>query len=186
MDPVTLHRRTVAEWTARVAAVGEDQWTLPTPCSEWDVRALVNHVTGEDLWTVPLLEGRTIAEVGDSLDGDLLGDHPVDAALRAASQAVAGVEQHPIEGAIVHLSYGDEDAGEYLMQLSADHLVHGWDLARATDGDVRLDPELVASVTAWFAEREELYRAAGIIGPRPDSDSADPQSRLLTGFGRRG
>ena len=40
------------------------------------MRDLVNHVVGEDRWTVPLVEGRTIADVGSSLDGDLLGDDP--------------------------------------------------------------------------------------------------------------
>ena len=57
--------------------VGEDQWGAPTPCADWDVRELVNHVAGEDLWTAPLLEGSTIEEVGDRFDGDLLGDDPI-------------------------------------------------------------------------------------------------------------
>ena len=48
-----------------------------TPCTEWDVRALVNHVLGEIRWAVPLFAGSTIAEVGDRFDGDLLGDDPV-------------------------------------------------------------------------------------------------------------
>src|SRR5215210_4998300 len=64
MDVISLHARCVAEFTARVATVPEDRWGGPTPCAEWDVRQLVNHVVGEDRWTGPLLEGRTIAEVG--------------------------------------------------------------------------------------------------------------------------
>ena len=64
----------------------------------------------------------------------------------------------------VHLSYGDEQPAEYVRQLAADHLVHAWDLAAATGGDRTLDPELVDEVAAWFAEREELYRAGGAVG----------------------
>ena len=48
----------------------------PPRAREWNVRELVNHVVGEDAWTVPLMRGATIAEVGDSLDGDLLGERP--------------------------------------------------------------------------------------------------------------
>jgi hypothetical protein len=83
----------------------------------------------------------------------------------------------------VHLSYGDEDPAEYVHQLSADHLIHGWDLAAATGQDRTLDPELVAEVATWFADREELYRHAGILGPRLEG-GGDPQSDLLAAAGR--
>ncbi len=184
MDLATLHARTVAEFVTRVEAVPDDAWDSATPCTEWDVRALVNHVVGEDRWTPPLLEGATIADVGDRFDGDLLGADPVVAARAAAAAAVASVAERLPGGGLVHLSYGDEQMTEYVHQLSADHLIHAWDLAAATGGDVRLDPELVAAMAPWFAEREELYRAAGVTGPRVDTDRDDAASQLLAGFGR--
>jgi uncharacterized protein (TIGR03086 family) len=184
MDITELHRRTVETWAARVRSVGEDQWDRPTPCSEWHVRDLVNHVGGEDAWTVPLMRGATIAEVGDSLDGDLLGEDPGGAAVRLADEAVAVVAERLPAGDKVHLSYGDEDAPEYVMQLAADHLVHAWDLAAATGGERTLDPNLVGAVAAWFVEREELYRGAGAIGPRVDAPAGDAQTRLLSAAGR--
>ena len=192
MDRATAYRRSVDVWTDRVLAVGPEQWSGETPCSDWDVRALVNHVVGEDLWTEPLMRGATIAEVGDRFDGDLLGDDPREAALGAAQQAaVAVAETLPSQG-IVHLSYGEEKMDEYVAQLTADHLVHGWDLAAATGGDTDLDPELVDFVAEWFAEREEAYRSGGAIGPRVDvSDSSDAGggadgrlAALLGAFGR--
>lgn len=181
MEIDELYPRTVTLWTRLVQGLRDPDWSAPTPCTDWSVRELVNHVVGEDRWTGPLLAGRTIAEVGDSLDGDLLGEDPVAAALAAAHEATAAAASS--ERATVHLSYGEEASGEYLHQLAADHLVHGWDLAVATGGDTRLDPELVSAVAAWFAEREELYRSAGAIGPRA-AGGGDPQSDLLAGFGR--
>ena len=60
MDLNTLYRRSMDGWTARLADVDASQWGRATTCSDWTVRELVNHVVGEDLWTVPLVEGRTI------------------------------------------------------------------------------------------------------------------------------
>jgi len=183
MELTTLHRRTVEHWAARVAAVNDDQWDDPTPCTEWSVRDLVNHVVGEELWTPPLLRGKTIQDVGSRFDGDVLGDEPLDKARVAAADAAAVVDEIVPGGGRVHLSYGEEDMGEYVRQLCADHLIHGWDLAAATGGDTSMEPDLVNEVGAWFAERESSYRSGGAIGPR-QSDAGDPQSDLLAAFGR--
>jgi uncharacterized protein (TIGR03086 family) len=183
MELVTLHRRAVQHWAARVAAVRNDQWDDPTPCEKWSVRELVNHVVAEELWAAPLLSGKTVQEVGGQFDGDVLGADPRARARMAADDAMAIVEAVVPAGGRVQLSYGEEDMGEYVRQLSADHLIHGWDLGAATGGDVSMDPELVAEVGAWFSQREAVYRGAGAVGPRA-SGSGDPASELLATFGR--
>jgi uncharacterized protein (TIGR03086 family) len=183
VDLDMVYGRAVEGWGAQLAAIGADQWGRATPCSEWSVRDLVNHVAGEDLWTVPLVQGSTIEDVGDRFDGDVLGDDPSVTALDAAGAAAAAVAVRLPSGGRVHLSYGEERLEEYVWQLAADHLVHGWDLAVALDGSPRLDAEVVAGVAGWFAEREEIYRSAGAIGPRVGSYD-DPQADLLAGFGR--
>ncbi|HEU4567031.1 MAG TPA: TIGR03086 family metal-binding protein [Marmoricola sp.] len=183
MDLNTMYHRTVECWADRVNDVDPDRWDAPTPCPEWTVRDLVNHVAGEDLWTVPLMEGSTIADVGDRFDGDVLGDDPIGSALAAASRATEVVARRLPAAEPVHLSYGEDTSAEYVHQLAADHLVHSWDLAVATGTDSRLDPHLVAEVAAWFADREELYRGAGIVGPHLGF-SGDPQANLLAAFGR--
>jgi uncharacterized protein (TIGR03086 family) len=168
-----------------VAGVGDEQWQAPTPCTEWSVRDLVNHVVGEDAWTVPLMNGRTIEDVGDSLAGDLLGDDPVGTGTRSAAEAVTAVAQRLPAGEAVHLSYGEESGEEYVRQLAADHLVHAWDLARALGVDDTLDPEAVHDVAEWFGPTEGLWREVGVIGPRvPVPDDADEQTRMLAMFGR--
>jgi uncharacterized protein (TIGR03086 family) len=183
MDLNTLYHRTVECWADRVNAVPAERWDAPTPCRDWSVRDLTNHVVGEDRWTIPLMRGRTIADVGDSLDGDLLGDDPARSALDAAKEATTVVAEVLPGGGTVQLSYGEERMEEYVHQLAADHLVHSWDLAVATGGDPRLDPHLVAEVAAWYADREELYRGAGAVGPRAMSHGG-AQADLLSAFGR--
>ena len=184
-DVRKLHERAIASFGSRVAAVKDDQWNAATPCSEWDVRALVNHIVYENRWMPPLLEGRTIAEVGDRFEGDLLGDNPKGAWEASAAEATAAVQADGAMDRTVHLSFGDFPGRDYTMQLFADLMIHGWDLARATGGDERLDPELVEACAAWFVPLEEVYRGSGATGPRPEvAANADAQTRLLAAFGR--
>jgi uncharacterized protein (TIGR03086 family) len=184
-DQAELHRRAVEEFGARVGAVGDDQWELPTPCSHWNVRQLVNHLVYENRWTVPLMEGSTIAEVGDRYEGDLLGDRPKQAWDASSADAVRAVGADGALERIVDLSSGPTPATEYVSQLFADHLIHAWDLARAIGADERLDAELVDACAAWFTSMEDVYRAIGAIAERPEvPPGADAQATLLAAFGR--
>jgi uncharacterized protein (TIGR03086 family) len=183
MDVNTLYHRTVECFADRVNAVKEDQWGDPTPCPEWTVRDLANHVTYENLWTVPLMEGATIEEVGDRFEGDVLGDDPIGSALAAARAAIASVAAQLPQGGTVQLSFGETPKEEYAMQLAADNLVHGWDLAVATGGDTRMDPNLVHAIADWFDDREEMYRGGGAISARGPL-TGDAQHDLLARFGR--
>src|SRR5437868_1017834 len=107
MDLVDLHRRTIAEFLARVPGSAQsDAWSAATPCPDWTVRELVNHIVAEQRWAVPLLAGATIEEVGTGLDGDLLGEDPAGAAQRAAAAAAEAVAQPGVLARTVHLSFG--------------------------------------------------------------------------------
>jgi uncharacterized protein (TIGR03086 family) len=185
MEAFAVHRDAVTVWTGRVSRIGGGDWDRPTPCGDWDVRELVRHVVVEELWTPPLMAGATLAEVGDRFDGDVLGADPPAAARRAAEDAAAATPEGGDEDRLVHLSAGLTPAREYAMQLAADHLVHGWDLAVAIGAERELPPDLVAGVAGWFVAREERYRSGGAIGERvPLADDASPQDRLLAAFGR--
>ncbi|MEU6040922.1 TIGR03086 family metal-binding protein [Actinomadura sp. NPDC047616] len=188
MTVITDHfRHAVDDMTARVHGVGDDQWHRPTPCADWDVRELVNHVTVENLWVPPLLAGLAVADLGDVLAGDVLGADPVAAWDAAAHKAVDAFAAPSAADRTVHLSFGDVPGAEYAGELVADMVIHSWDVAHATGGDERLDPELVDVVAAWFAGNEEAYRSGGLIGPHlPTRPGADRQTRLLAAFGRQG
>jgi uncharacterized protein (TIGR03086 family) len=186
MDVPAMFRRAVAEFDARVQQIGDQDWQAATPDAEWNVRDLVNHVLGEDLWAPPLLAGSTIAEVGDRFDGDVLGVEPQATWRLGSAAAVKAVEADGAIDRIVHLSFGDFPGREYAMQLCADHLIHAWDLARAIGADERLDSELIAPCATWFDAAEDAYRSAGAIAARPPlPGDADAQTVLLARFGRR-
>jgi uncharacterized protein (TIGR03086 family) len=183
-DLKELHRRNLDRFGRHVLGMKDDQWNGPTPCTEWDVRTLMNHLVSESLWMRPLLEGQTIADVGNRLDGDLLGDDPRSAWEASAKESGVAVEAVDL-GAIVHVSYGDITAEEYIFDVMTDLAVHGWDLARAIGGDETMDPETVDVLFDHFKPREKALKASGVFGPRVDPPAgADKQTQLLAVFGR--
>lgn len=182
---VELFERAVRRFGERVPLIG-DRWAVPTPDDGWDVRALVNHVIVEDLWAPPLLAGSTIAEVGDRFDGDQLGDNPQAAWEAAAEQSIAAVRDEDALARTVHLSFGDISGQEYVSQLFCDHLIHGWDLARAIGADEALDPDMVAYAYDFLLPQVDGWRSAGVFGPPVGVPTgASRQDQLLALTGRR-
>lgn len=181
------HEEAIDFFTTAVHAVHDDQWDAPTPCADWSVRDLVNHLTVEQLWVPDLvLDGATIADVGEAYDGDQLGDDPVSAWDRASA---ASYEAFRMPGALdgtVHLSYGDSSASAYCAQMTTDAAVHGWDLARAIGADEKMPEELA---TACLREVEPYAKGlskSGLFAPavKPPA-GADDQTKLLCLLGRR-
>jgi len=181
---ITLFRRAADGFGRHVHAVGSEQWHDPTPCDDWDVRTLVNHVAVEQLWVPPLAGGSTVADIGSRLDGDQLGDDPVaawDAAVAESAAAFAA----SIDGT-VSLSSGDKPTSEYCWEMTTDALIHSWDLARGIGADELLDPELAGLVYERTLPIAEHLQETGLFKPPvPVPDDAPLQTKLLALFGRR-
>lgn len=180
-----MHEQALDLFARRVAGVGDDQWDAPTPCAEWNVRDLVNHNAAENWWADALMAGGTVEDVGDRYDGDVLGEDPVAGFDASAVAARKAFEDEDALDRQVHLSFGDVPGAMYLGQRITDLLVHGWDLAVATDQDPRIDGDLAR--WAWEANEphRELIEAAAVFDDPVDvPDDADPQTKLLGLLGR--
>ena len=168
------HRRALDATGRIVRGIDPRRLDESTPCEDFDVRGLLNHVVSGNLWVEPLVSGKTIDEVGDRYDGDVVGDDPsaaYDASAEVAGDAFArpGAMETPVA-----VSYGP------------DVLIHGWDLAVATGQDGTLDPELVETCWTIVRPQEELLRGSGAFGTEVEvADDADSQTRLLAVLGRR-
>jgi len=185
-DIAQLHRRALDATHKIVAGIQPDQRTLPTPDEGWDVRALLNHIVSGNLWAVELTAGQTIDEVGDRLDGDVLGDDPLGAYGASAQAATAAFEVAGALDAQCAVSYGPVPGSVYAGHRFIDVLIHGWDLAIATGQDATLDSALVAACLAVVEPQAGLMQASGSYGSHVDAPAdADPQTRLLALLGRR-
>lgn len=183
MDEATAFRRASESFVERARHIGHDQWAGPTPCVDWNVRMLVNHVAGEYLWVPEMMAGRTMADVGDRLDGDVLGDDPLETLINARGAAIAAIDGPGALESLVHLSFGDLPAGEYVKQMAVDSVIHSWDLAHGIGADEALDPELVDLSYAEMQASAEAWRVAGVFGPEtaPSEDSTLARLLALTG-----
>ncbi len=184
-DQQRAYSRAVADFGTKVHAVGDDQWTNDTPCTEWDVRALVNHVVYENLWVPELIGGRTVAEVGDRFDGDVLEADPFAAWDRSAEAAVAAVAADAAVGRTVDTSGGRVSVTEYVSEIFLDAVIHGWDLARGIGVNDTIDPAFAEQLYSELAPREAELKSFGVYGDvvEPPVD-ADTQAKLLAILGR--
>jgi uncharacterized protein (TIGR03086 family) len=165
--------------------VPSSAWSAPTPCSEWDVHDLVGHVVNELCWVPPLLLGRTIADVGDSLDGDLLGSDPLGSWHHASADATTAFSLPDAMGSTVHLSYGDERVENYCDQLTLDLVIHSWDLAKGAGLDATLPSDLVTWSDGFVRSMLEMLRGSGLFGQDLAVPAgADAQTQLLGLLGR--
>ncbi|MGP3689353.1 TIGR03086 family metal-binding protein [Streptomyces sp. IBSNAI002] len=182
------HAEALSLFGERLRAVADDQWDAPTPCTEWSVRDLVSHVTGEQLWIPPLVsEGRTVAELGDAFSGDVLGEDPVAAWDRAAAAAHAAFAAPGALARTVRLSYGPALGSAYCSELTADCVAHTWDLSRAIGADDRLPDGLVEfSIKEVMPYADGLAASGMYAAPLEVPAGADAQTRLLGLLGRRG
>ncbi|MGH8886248.1 MAG: TIGR03086 family metal-binding protein [Egibacteraceae bacterium] len=122
-----------------VEGVRPDQLDQPTPCSEWDVRALIGHMVWVNAAFAAGLRGDDPVprDEGDRL----LGDDPAGAYRRTTTEAL---EEWASPGALertLHLAVGDLPASLAARIHFIDNLVHCWDLATVTGQDHGLDPE---------------------------------------------
>lgn len=184
-DVVGLYSRSLDAFGDLLRGVRTEQWSAPTPCADWSVRDLANHVLGENRWMPPMMAGRTVADVGDAFEGDLIGDDAGRAWDEAADEALAAVREPGALERTVHLSFGDFSGRFYVGQVLSDHVIHSWDLARAIGAGEALDPELVRFAYDELVPQFEQWRKAGAFGPKiPVDEGADLQTKLLAEAGR--
>jgi uncharacterized protein (TIGR03086 family) len=176
LDTVTMYERAAGAAAAMVARAQPEQRHAATPCREWDVGALVEHMAGGTVYLETALGDEPGAPATDPGAYRAAVDR---CAARLREQGV--LERRCLSPAGFEWSIEDAAAG-----TAMDQLVHTWDLAVAIGADRRLDPELVDACVAMFLPHmPAIGREAGIVGPEvPMPHDASPQDRLLGAMGR--
>ncbi len=188
-DVFVLSERALADV---IDQIRDTQWNESTPSwfqtgrqGNLSLREIVNYHAYDSAWVPDTLAGKTIAEVGNSYDGDLLGEEPKKSYRHysgraiTASQAVTDLER------IVHLSYGDFPTREYLKHVTSFRGFRAYDIAKWIGASTTLPSDLVQGLWNEILPEVEVWRQLGVFGPAiPVPEDAPLQDRLLGLVGR--
>lgn len=180
-DPHERYRRAADGFGRVLARMRPEQLRAPTPCADWDVRQLVNHMTRGNLNYALLARGGAASEFLALRDRDALGGDPLDAYGKSVRECAAGFSDLD---RVLDYPLGKVTARQALAVRTADSVIHTWDLAQALDVSAVLDPGLVSWI---LAEQESIYaglEVSSFFDPPPPGESGTDQDRLLRRFGR--
>jgi uncharacterized protein (TIGR03086 family) len=172
MDKLTALEHAYAIATPVVAAATPADYRRPTPCTEWDVEALLSHL-------IRVVDQFPTVIAGEKADwsGPGFTDDPA-ASLAAATAANLAAWRRP--GAA---DMPGRLPGTQLIDLNLiDTTMHTWDLAQAIDYPLAVDEELAAFVLALASETPVAEQRGRAFGPEVPVAADAPTIDRLAGF----
>jgi uncharacterized protein (TIGR03086 family) len=175
----------IASTRSVLAGVQKSQLGAPTPCAEWNVSALINHIVGGQFYFASAVGG-TAASDGevDYAAGNYLADFDAGSAMCLEAFGRDGALD-----AMHQLAFGAMPGAAAMNVCTTDTFTHGWDLARATGQSTDLAPafatELLAGVRSNLPDdlRNEQGSPFGLEQAAPAG--AAPADELAAFLGRR-
>lgn len=161
-------------WTLDVVKGATSKLDAATPCDEWDVRTLMNHMLETQRYFIGAAQGNDVSPPAQT-PPELLGDDPVADFSHARSEMIETFREPGVM----------EKAGPSLGIAFADQLLHGWDLAMATGQDATMPESLPEAAYATIHGQFTEEQRKGVFKPEVDVGSDAPaQDRLLAYTGR--
>lgn len=153
-----------------IAGIRDGQWSHPTPCPDWNVRALVNHLVAGNRTFAAIVRGEPplpLERIRQMHGVDQLGDNPAGAYRETRAGLLAAFNQPGALERVLQAPIGPVPGVVLLHLRITDLLVHGWDLARATGQPARL-PDDIAEEELAFARSPrapDVPRTGNPFGP---------------------
>jgi uncharacterized protein (TIGR03086 family) len=175
-EPVDIYRQVADKWEQVSSQIGDDQWDIQTPCADWNVRQLVDHVLawqtqGLGLLGADVAPGAGWDEIRSAFDA-MLSD---PTRLAGDVPEFGGIPKHDMAGFLI-----------------GDLLIHCWDLARSIGADDSLPTAAVEATTMGLNHAPEaLLRGTNPLGAKmmapavEVADDANAQDKMIAFAGRR-
>jgi uncharacterized protein (TIGR03086 family) len=185
MDLIDLFDRATA-WTATKVAGAQHDLDGATPCDEWNVRRLIDHLLAGQQMFAAGPSGGTVAPP-EGPPPELVGNDPATQYEQARTATIEAYAQPGTLAGTVRGGAGDVPAAQIVAIAFCDQLIHGWDLARATGQDTTMPADLAA--VAWQMLDGRISDDARGSGKNfkaavPTPESANDQDKLIGYCGR--
>lgn len=177
-----------------VGQIKDDQWDMPMPAEyltsgqeSASLRDVVNAHAYDDAWVPDMLAGNTMDSVGeDKWRGDLLGDNPRANFAILVDTACNAVQDFDDLDTVVHTSFGEYPAREYLWQITSYRGLRAYDLAVLLELEPDLSDDLVSGLWEQLEPVADEWRQYGVFGGRVRvAEDAPLLDRLLGLTGRQ-
>jgi uncharacterized protein (TIGR03086 family) len=167
-----------------VEGVSADAMGAPTPCTDFDVRAVANHMLG----TLGAMRRIGASEPMDPQDpwgtgGDHMSEQWRDDLCRTLTEyAEAWSSSDAWEGDIMDGAMPKQAVGDMAF---VEAMLHGWDLAKGSGQDLAFDDAAVQRALEIMGQIGEMGRSQGAFGSEVSvPDSASPFDKVLAQAGR--
>jgi len=188
VDNVALMKQVIASTDKVVKGTDASQLGLPSLCTEWTVRDVINHITGGSTMFAVCVEEGSVPDdlLGKLMGGDNLGDDYVGAWESASSRAISAFEAPGALDKMVKLPFGEMPAGVALNIAVFDVLTHAADIASATNQTIEDTALVEAALEVGHQMVGPDLRVPGVFDPeQPAPEDATPTVRLLAFAGRK-
>ncbi len=158
-----------------VEGVKPDQLDDPTPCDGWNVRELLNHVVSGNFWVGELVAGRTISEVGDKYDGDVIGADPAAAYRDSALVAGPAFKEPGAMEKPVAVSYGPVPGVHRSGHWSVGHGDGSFHGAWLLEGGSRDEGGVAVRTRGILADHVTVVLVPDLVDGAPRHQLPDPE-----------
>jgi uncharacterized protein (TIGR03086 family) len=183
MDPRLQLREILPRVCAIVDGLDADDLTRPTPCAEFDVAGVLQHMIGGATVFAAAFRGASASDAPPPADDELVARFPAAMADLEAAIAAPGALERTIAA-----PFGEVDGESFARFVALDGLVHGWDLATSTGALYDPPAEVVDAVAAFAAEavNDDLRASGAFAAAAAAPDGASALERLVAFTGRGG
>lgn len=187
-DQIQQTQRALDAAHEMIASASPAALAKPTPCTEWDVRGLIEHMIGVVQSFATAFGGGALTPPTAQSTAGLAGDNPATAYRQAADALMQALGKPGALDQSVRLPFGEMPGNQAINIVIGDQSIHTWDLAKALGKPFTIDDDLATGILAMMhglLTPDRRGPGKGFAQEVPCPEGASVQDRLLAFSGRQ-
>jgi uncharacterized protein (TIGR03086 family) len=182
MDTLERIEKATAECSRAVGGVKPDQMANATPCAEFELKDLLNHlIGGMGMLKTAATGGKAVPPEGNIVSDDPSGQYD------ATRDELLGILKEPgVFDRTWEMPFGAMPGKMMAGIAFMEHLTHAWDVRKATGQETELPADLVKECMELVQPMDAMLRMPGVCGPAVEPPpGASPTQELMAFMGRQ-